>query len=42
MQFNLGRDIKDNKKGFCKYMGDKKNARENVGPLLNKSRDFVK
>lgn len=42
MQFNFARDIKDNKKGFCKYMRDKKNTRENLDPLLNKTRDFVK
>ncbi|GAB0210390.1 mitochondrial enolase superfamily member 1 [Grus japonensis] len=28
-------DVKDNKKGFFKYISSKRKARENVGPLLN-------
>jgi len=31
----------DNKKSFCKYMGDKGKTRENVGPLLNKWGDLI-
>lgn len=34
-ELHLVRDVRDNKKGFCKYMGDKRKQRENVGPLLN-------
>ena len=37
MELNLARDVKDNKKGFYKYMGDKRKAMENVGPLLNEA-----
>ncbi|GAB0206869.1 mitochondrial enolase superfamily member 1 [Grus japonensis] len=35
MELNLARDVKDNKKGFYKYISDKRKARENVGLLLN-------
>ena len=41
MELNLARDVKDNKKGFYKYIGNKRKTRENVGPLLNKTRDLV-
>ena len=33
---NLAKEIKDNKKGFLKYVNSKKKTRKNVGPLLNK------
>ena len=29
------RDVKDNKKGFFKYISRKRKTRESVGPLLN-------
>jgi len=32
-EFNLSRDVKVNKKGYCKYITDKRNTRENVDPL---------
>ena len=32
---NLVREVKDNKKGFLKYVNSKTKTRENVGPLLN-------
>ncbi|KAF4790719.1 hypothetical protein TURU_138206 [Turdus rufiventris] len=32
---SLARDIKDNKKGFYKYISSKRKIRENVRPLLN-------
>ncbi|KAK4810492.1 hypothetical protein QYF61_004272 [Mycteria americana] len=41
MELNLARDVKGNKKGFCKYIGDKRKTRENVGPLLNGTGDLV-
>ncbi|KAK4825785.1 hypothetical protein QYF61_002348 [Mycteria americana] len=34
MELNLARDVKAYKKGFCKYIGDKRKTRENVGPLI--------
>ncbi|GAB0208703.1 mitochondrial enolase superfamily member 1 [Grus japonensis] len=35
LALNLARDVKDNKKGFFKYISSKRTTRENVGPLLN-------
>ncbi|GAB0202599.1 mitochondrial enolase superfamily member 1 [Grus japonensis] len=35
MELKLARDVKDNKKGFFKYISSKRKTRENVGPLLN-------
>lgn len=37
----LARDVKDNKKHFCKYIGDKKKTQENVNPLLNKKDTWI-
>ncbi|PKK34045.1 INO80 complex subunit C [Columba livia] len=34
LELNLAKDIKDNKKGFFKYISSKRKVRENVGPLL--------
>jgi len=34
-KLNLARDVKDNKKGFCKYISSKQVTRDNVGLLLN-------
>lgn len=38
---NLDRDVKDKKKGFCEYISDKRKTRENVGSVLNETRDLV-
>lgn len=38
MDFNLVRDVNDNKKGFYKYISNKRKNRENVGLLLNNMR----
>uniref|UniRef100_A0A8B9PUS7 Immunoglobulin C1-set domain-containing protein n=1 Tax=Apteryx owenii TaxID=8824 RepID=A0A8B9PUS7_APTOW len=35
LELNVASDVKDNKKGFFKYIGSKRKTRENVGPLLN-------
>ena len=35
LEFNLARDVKDNKKGFFKYVSSKKKTKKNVEPLLN-------
>ncbi|PKU38009.1 rna-directed dna polymerase from mobile element jockey-like [Limosa lapponica baueri] len=35
LELNVARDVKDNKKGFFKYISSKRKTRENVGPLLN-------
>lgn len=37
MELNLIRHIKDDKKGFCKYICDKKKTKEIEGPLLNRT-----
>jgi len=34
-ELNLARDVKDNNKGFFKYISCKRKTRQNVGPLLN-------
>ncbi|KFM11475.1 hypothetical protein AS27_04032, partial [Aptenodytes forsteri] len=41
VELHLARDIKGNKKRFYKYVGDKRKARENVGPLRNETGDLV-
>lgn len=35
LELNVVREVKDNKKGFLKYVSSKTKTRENVGPLLN-------
>ena len=35
LELNLARDVKDNNKGFFKYISSKQKTRDNVGPLLN-------
>jgi len=37
MKLNLAKDVKDKKKGSCKYTGNKRKTIDNVGPLLNKT-----
>ena len=34
MELNLVRDVKDNKKGFYKYVGKKRETEESVLPLM--------
>ncbi|PKU33295.1 rna-directed dna polymerase from mobile element jockey-like [Limosa lapponica baueri] len=41
LELNLARDVKVNKKGFFKYIGGKRNRRENVGLLLNETGAMV-
>lgn len=40
MELSLARHVKDNKKGFCKYIDEKK-TRENMQLLLNETGDLV-
>jgi len=40
-ELNLARNVKDNKKGFLKYISSKQKSRENVGPLLNEVGSMV-
>jgi len=35
LELDLARDVKDNRKGFFKYISSKRMTRENVGPPLN-------
>jgi len=35
------RDIKGNKKSFCRYISDKSKTRENMGPLQKEMQDLV-
>ena len=37
MELNLAGDVKDNKKVFNKYTGDKRKTRENTGPWLTET-----
>ena len=37
----LVRDVKGNKKGFYKYLSNKRKIRERVGPLLNGGGNLV-
>ena len=41
LELKLARDVKDNKKGFYKYVNSKRKTRENVGPLLNEAGALV-
>ncbi|GAB0189727.1 hypothetical protein GRJ2_001438000 [Grus japonensis] len=41
IELNLARDVKDNKKSFCRCIGDKWKTRENVGPLWKETGDLV-
>ena len=34
MELNLARDVKDNKKGFYRYIGRRRQAKESVPPLM--------
>jgi len=42
LKLSLARGVKSNKKGFCKFTGDKRKTRESVGPLVNEAQDLVK
>uniref|UniRef100_A0A8B9FHU8 Reverse transcriptase domain-containing protein n=1 Tax=Amazona collaria TaxID=241587 RepID=A0A8B9FHU8_9PSIT len=33
LELNLARDVKDNRKGFCGYTANKRQTRDNMGPL---------
>lgn len=41
LELNLAKEIKDNKKGFFKYVNSKRKARENVGPILSEGGALV-
>ena len=37
LELDLARDVKDNMKGFFKYISSKRKTRDNAGPLLNEA-----
>jgi len=41
LELNLARDVKGNKKSFCRYISDKRKNRENVGSLQKETGDLV-
>ncbi|CAM4558081.1 unnamed protein product [Caretta caretta] len=41
LELQLARDVKSNRKGFFRYVGNKKKAKESVGPLLNEGGNLV-
>lgn len=41
MELSLAGDVKDNKKGFSKYIGSRRKTSENVSPLLKETGDPV-
>ncbi|KFQ62398.1 hypothetical protein N334_02973, partial [Pelecanus crispus] len=41
LELNLARDIKNNKKGFYRYVNQKRKVKESVPPLMNKNSDLV-
>ncbi|KAJ7428463.1 hypothetical protein BTVI_00522 [Pitangus sulphuratus] len=41
VDFEIFRDMKGNKKSFYRYIGDKRNTRENVDPLWKRTGDLV-
>ncbi|KAK4811145.1 LOW QUALITY PROTEIN: hypothetical protein QYF61_019776 [Mycteria americana] len=41
LELSLARDAKNNKKGFYRYVGQKRKIKENVPPLVNKTGELV-
>ncbi|CAM5145932.1 unnamed protein product [Eretmochelys imbricata] len=41
LELQLARDVMSNKKGFFRYVGNKKKVEESVGPLLNEGGNLV-
>ncbi|CAM4672926.1 unnamed protein product [Lepidochelys kempii] len=41
LELQLARDVKSKKKSFFRYVGNKKKAKESVGPLLNEGGNLV-
>ena len=41
IEFNLARNVRSNKKSFYRYVDDKRETRENVGPLWKETGDVV-
>jgi len=41
MEINLARDVKENKKGFYRYRGRKRQAKESVPPLMKSNGELA-
>ena len=41
MELNLARDVKDNKKGFYRYIGRRRQAKESVHPLVKGNEELA-
>ena len=41
LELKLVRDVKGNKRDFCKHMVSKRKPKETVGPLLRGARDLM-
>ena len=41
IESNLASNLKGNTKSFCRYVGDKRKTRDNVGPLRKETGDLV-
>jgi len=41
MELNFARDLKDNKKGFYRYIGRKRQTKDSVPPLIKGNRELV-
>ncbi|CAM5129064.1 unnamed protein product [Eretmochelys imbricata] len=41
LELQLARDVRSNKKGFFRYVGNKKKVKESVGPLMNEGGNLV-
>lgn len=41
LELNLTKAIKDNKKGVCKYINNKRKRKDNIGLLLNEGRTLA-
>ena len=41
IELNLGRDVKNNKQGFKRFMGQKRKAKESVPSLINEKGEMA-
>ncbi|KFQ63779.1 hypothetical protein N334_06073, partial [Pelecanus crispus] len=41
LELNLARDVKNNRKGFYRYVSQKRKAKESIPPLMNKNANLV-
>ena len=41
MELNLAWDMKNSKKGFCRYIGRRRQAKESVSPLINETGELA-